>query len=73
MKRTEEGGYDTWGVKFPDGKIREFSTLDKATMYITAMIGKDVVMADGSIVTLTGLNLVHRYIPEWKQLEWPQA
>lgn len=71
MKRTEEGNYDTWGVRFADGKIREFGSLKKASLYQKAMEGKDVVQADGRMVTLTGLTVVHRHIPNWTQVVEP--
>lgn len=65
MRRSEEGDYDTWGVRFADGKIREFGSLKKAAAYQVAMNGKDVIQADGKLVTLTGLVVVHRHIPNW--------
>lgn len=68
MRRTEEGGYDTWGVVFPDGKIREFGTLKKAAMYQQAMTGKDVMMSSGETMKMTGLKVVHRHIPTWVEV-----
>lgn len=68
MKTGQSGGYDAWGVKFPNGKIREFSTLDKCQMYVAAMNGKDVLQPDGSFSRMDGLVVVHRFIPTWTEI-----
>lgn len=68
MRRSEEGGYDTWAVQFPDGKVREFGSLKKADMYVRAMDNKPVILADGREVVLTGLKVLHRYIPKWSEV-----
>lgn len=65
MRRSEEGGYDTWGVLLPDGKIREFSTLQKAAMFAGRMEGQTVLDRNGVGFQWTGLTVVHRYIPTW--------
>jgi hypothetical protein len=68
VRRAEEGGYDTWGVVLPTGKIREFSTQAKATTFIKRMEGQSVMTAGGGWETWTGLKLVHRHIPEWTEV-----
>lgn len=68
MNRTEEGGYDIWGVIFPNGKIREFSTLQKATTFADKMEGQTVVDTTGTWTTWTGLRVVHRFIPNWEEV-----
>lgn len=65
MRRSEEGGYDTWGVTLPGGKIREFSTFHKAATFASRMEGQTVVGADGKDFLWTGLTVVHRFIPQW--------
>ena len=70
MKGTgQTGGYDAWGVRFPTGKIREFSTQEKCRMYIDAVNGKEFVQADGSVTRMEGLHIVHRYIPKWERVD----
>ena len=59
---------DQWGVRGPDGWIRDFSTQDKAEMYAKAMEGKELVKLDGTITRWTGLVVVHRYIPDWEEV-----
>lgn len=65
MRRSEEGGYDAWGVVLPDGKVREFNTEDKATMFASRMEGQTILDRNHNPVTWTGLTVVHRFIPEW--------
>lgn len=65
MRQTTTVG-DQWGVRGPDGWIREFSTQDKAEMYARAMDGKRIIMSDGTWTEWTGLVVVHRYVPEWE-------
>lgn len=65
MRRSEEGGYDTWGVVLPDGKIREFSTFQKAAAFSGRMEGQTVLDRNGVGFQWTGLTVVHRFIPTW--------
>lgn len=65
MRRSEEGGYDAWGVVLPDGKIREFNTWEKAAMFMKRMEGQTILDRTGAAIVWTGLTMVHRFIPEW--------
>ena len=65
MRRSEEGGYDAWGVVLPDGKIREFNTGTKAAMFMKRMEGQTILDRNHEPITWTGLTVVHRYIPPW--------
>lgn len=68
MRRSEEGGYDAWGVVLPGGKVREFGTLDKARTFSERMEGQTILDRDGNSFTWTGLTVVHRYIPTWTEV-----
>ena len=63
------GNYEAWGVRFPNGKIREFSTREKAVRFTENMEGRDVVQADGTWETWIGLTVVHRFIPAWEEVD----
>lgn len=65
MRRSEEGGYDAWGVIIPGGKVREFGTLHKAAQFAKRMEGQTILDRDHQPFTWTGLTVVHRFIPEW--------
>lgn len=63
-----EQGYDVWGVRLPNGSVREFSTLAKAELYQSKMEGQLVMNSDGTMTTWTGLVVVHRFIPPWTEI-----
>ena len=69
MKRTHEGGYDAWGVRLPNGDIRQFGTKMRATTFARRMEGQAVIRADGAVETWTGLTVVHRFIPPWEEVD----
>jgi hypothetical protein len=73
MRRAEDGDYDAWGVTLPDGKIREFGSLDKAATFQERMEGQTIMTPEGTWFTWTGLTLVHRHIPAWEPYEPKEA
>lgn len=69
MRRSSEGGYDAWGVRWPGGVVREFNSEDSAVKFQERMEGQEVILADGTTTIWSGLMLVHRFIPEWTEID----
>ena len=65
----EEGGHETWGVRYPNGSVREYTSEQSARDYVAKMEGQWVLTSDGEEVQWTGLKVMHRYMPPWEEVD----